>query len=409
MLHNVLTKFFQALKGALPEHIESIRGAIRAYKSDTRENYIKKVHKLMSPHIKHISEYDIAMVSDDYIRGPLILLPELDIKAVFNTIDETDMDDAEKAKMQRKIFSHLQNIYVANETALAQVTNFNKAIDKQRDFLLNMLENMQLDDTLKERVEQLKAEEEAAGAEGAGGGMSGILNAVMGANGGGGAGDMTAMLGLLNSIGGGSLGGADLSALMGMLNGGGAGGAGGMPDISKLLGSLTGADGEFNPEKISEMINIPSGNFMLSLAKDIAEELDIGGGDNPAASLMSLFMGGGEKFQSLVSSIGSKIQQRVDSGEIDRERLMEDAKQMKSRFEGMFGNIPGLKDLMNGSAVIDQFKHAYESLPDEKKSEYSHIPGLLNKQVTEWTDEDKETLSTFIQESGASPVAPEAI
>jgi hypothetical protein len=395
MLHNVLTKFFQALKGAVPEYIEPLRKAIRTYKGETRESYIKQVHKLMTPHIKHISEYDVAMVSDDYIRGPLYLLPDVDIKELFATIDATDMDSEEKNKTQRKVFSHFQNIYVANETALAQVTNFNKAIDKQRDFLLNMLENMQLDDTLKERVEQLKAEEEAEGGEGgSGGGLSGILNAAMGAGGG----EMTALLGMLNGIGEGSIGGTELNAIIGMLTGGG-GAEGG--DFTKLLGSITGADGEFNPEKISEMMSVPSGNFMLSLAKEIAEELDIAGGANPAASLMSLFTGGGEKFQNLVSSIGSKIQKKVDAGEIDQDRLMNDAKLMKSRFEGMFGNIPGLKDLMNGKAVIDQFKTAYASLSEDKKAEYVHISVLLNKPMSDWTDEEKESLTSFIEQTGA--------
>jgi hypothetical protein len=335
MFHNIICKYFKSLKGVLPECKDGIRAAIATYKTMERKAYLERVHELMTPHIKRIAEFDEGIFSDDYHPGPLYLLPDMDFKDIFAKLEECDMDAEMKKKTQRSIFNHIQNIYIATEAAVTQVSAFNRSLAKQKEFLIGMLENLNLDDKLKERVEQMKTEEDAAAA--GGGGLPGLA------------------------------------------------GLAGMPGLGDML----------NPDKLNELLG--GDNFMLQLAQEVAGEMDLGAADinNPTSALMNLFADNGKKFQEMVVTIGDKIQNKVASGEIDKDKLMRDAQKMKDKFQGAFGNIPGMSDLLNGNGITKQFKVKYANLSESDKAIFAHMPPILEKNITDWTDEDRAQFEEF--------------
>ena len=338
MFHNIICKFFQNLKGVLPECKGLLRTAIATYKAMERKVYLEQVHNEMTPHIQRIAEFDEGIFADDYSTRELYLLPDLDFKAIFRVLNDCDMEEAMRKQTQKSIFNHLQNIYIATEAALAQVSAFNRNLAKQKEFLIGMLENLNLDDKLKARVEEMKQEEAAS--EAAGGGLAGLLGGL----------------------------------------GGGAGGG-----LSDML----------NPDKLNELLG--GDNFMLQLAQEVAGELDFGAADisNPTSALMNLFADNGKRFQEMIVTIGDKIQSKVASGEIDQDKLMKDAEKMRERFQGTFGNIPGISDLLNGKGIAKQFIKQYNELSSEKQAEFDYIPAILEKNMPDWNEDDKQKFELF--------------
>jgi hypothetical protein len=342
MFHNILCKFWTNLKGVLPECKTEIRVGIARYKKTERKVYLDEVHAAMTPHIKRIAEFDEGIFSDDYQAEPLMLLPEMDFKIIMGRLADCDMTEELKKQTQKSIFNHLQNIYISVDAAVAQVGAFNRSLAKQKEFLMSMLENLNLDDKLKERVAAMKNEEDAEAA------------------------------------------------------GGGLGGLGG-------LAGLSGLGDMFSPEKLNELLG--GDNFMLQLAQEVAGELDFGVTDlsNPTSALMNLFADNGKKFQELVVTIGDKIQSKVQSGEVDSEKLMRDAQLMKSKFQGAFGNIPGISDLLNGGGMLKQFKTLFAKMSAEEQATFAHIPGILDKNMPDWTEDDKAQFEVFMKQAGPKP------
>jgi len=342
MFHNIICKFFQNLKGALPECKGLLRTAIASYKAMERKVYLEQVHTNMEPHIQRIAEFDEGIFAADYIVGELYFLPDLDFKAIFQILNECDMDETLRKQTQKSIFNHLQNIYIATEAALVQVSAFNRNLAKQKEFLIGMLENLNLDDKLKSRVEEMKQEEATSESTG---GLAGML---------------------------GGLGGEGLSDML-------------------------------NPDKLNELLG--GDNFMLQLAQEVAGELDFGAADisNPTSALTNLFADNGKRFQEMIVTIGDKIQSKVASGEIDQDKLMKDAEKMRERFQGTFGNIPGIGDLLNGKGIAQQFIKQYNELSSEKQEEFSYIPAILEKNMPDWTEEDKQKFELFTKHITGPP------
>jgi hypothetical protein len=323
IFHNNLSKFFKSLKGVLPEYVENIRECIQYYKSMARSSYLEECEGLLASHIEHISQYDEGIFTDDYHSGPLYLLPKMDFREIWNLLEGEDFqDDADFLTQTKKaIFNHLQTLYVSIQMALSQINIFNKNIEKQKQFLMEMMENLQMDDKIKERVEEMKREEEEA--------------------------------------------------------------------------AKTGKKSAFSIGKLAEMFG--EDNFVYQLAKDVAEELDMGNDniENPVEAITQLFANNGKKLQELILTVGDKIEQKVQSGEIDKERLIKDAKAMKDKLEGFMGKIPGLEDMINNSGMVGQFTKLYENLQEDEKQHFGYIPELLETQPEEWSDEEKVRFDEF--------------
>jgi hypothetical protein len=263
IFHNNLCKFFKSLKGVLPEYVDTIRECIAYYKSCARSSYLKECEGLITPHISYISQYDYGILTDDYARGPRYLLPKMDFREIWNILDSEDFqeDTVFLEKTKKSIFNHIQTIYVSIQMAMTQIGIFDRNMEKQKVFLMNMLENLQMDDKIKERIEQMKLEEAEAAAKGQSGNM---------------------------------------------LNG-----------IAELLG---GED-----------------NFIYQLAKEVADELDMGNDDinDPVSAITGLFADGGRKIRELIVTVGDRIEQKVESGEIKKQiRLSPNLKGLWARFLG---------------------------------------------------------------------------
>lgn len=173
VFHNNLCKFFKSLKGVLPEHVHVIRECIQYYKTISRQVYLEECQTLMEPHINSISQYDYGIFTDDYATGPLILLPGMDFRQIWTLLDGEDFEDDKELQTATKksIFNHLQTLYVSIQMALSQINVFNKNIEKQKQFLMDMMENLQMDDKIKARIEEMKLEEAEAAKNGGKGGM----------------------------------------------------------------------------------------------------------------------------------------------------------------------------------------------------------------------------------------------
>ncbi len=324
MFHNNLCKFLRALKGVLPEYAGAIKVAVDHYKSMSRASYLKEVHALLTPHIQHVSEYDEGIFTSDYGKDPLYLLPQLDFREIWNLLDgedfqsETELQEATK----KSIFNHLQTIYVSCEMALDQVQLFNKNIEKQKTFLMNMLDNLKLDETLKERIAQMKEEEASA---------------------------------------------------------------------------EKNNDSGFSMSKLAELFG--EDNLVYKVAKEVADELDLGKEDidNPVDAITELFANDGRKLRDLIVTVTDKIEQKVQSGEVDKEILINDARKMKDKLSGFIGKIPGLEDMLNNNEMINQIRTQYEGLTVEKQKHYLYVPELLDKPLLEWDDEEKAHFDEFVK------------
>jgi hypothetical protein len=331
LFHNNLCNFFKALKGVLPECSVLLKPTIAKYKRVARVEYITELKSLMEPHIQYISEYDGGIFTDDYKQGGFQLLPELNFKQVWDLLESSDFDDELRSSTKTKIFNHLQTLYISASMGLEQIGAFNKNMEKQKSLLMNMIENLKIGDEVKKRMEEMKQTEDAAAAKG--GSFPG--------------------LGSLPGLGG-LLGGA---------------GAAGMPDFDKIS-ELFGED-----------------NFVFQLAKDIVGELDMGTDEfeGPMESIMSLFANDGKKIQDLIVKVGDRLERKIASGEIDKERLFKDAQQMKDKLSSV---APGLSEMMNVSSFDVPIKQHYESLSEEDKQKYADIPGILEKPFNERTEEE---------------------
>jgi hypothetical protein len=286
----------------------------------------------MDAHAKYISEYDEGIFTDDYQPGArereLFLLPELDFRKVWDLLSTADgFDDALRSSTKKSIFNHLQTIYISASMALDQIGAFNKNMEKQKALLLNMIENLKLGDEVKKRMAEMKQTEDAASAKSASSGIPGLSS-------------------LLSGLGGATGGGIDITSMFG------------------------GED-----------------NFVFQLAKDIVGELDMGNDeiDSPMDSIMSLFANDGKKMQELIVKVGDKLEQKIASGEVDKDRLFKDAKAMKDKLAAV---APGLGDMINDSGFTAPLKAHYESLSDEDKQAYADIPNILEKPFGSRTEDE---------------------
>ena len=333
LFHNNLCKFFKALKGVLPECSGLLKPTINNYKQTPRVEYISNLKTLMDPHVKYISQYDEGIFTDDYQTGPLKLLPELDFREIWSLLNSSDFEATLLNGTKKSIFNHLQTIYISASMALDQIGAFNKNMEKQKALLLNMVENLKLGDEVKKRMEEMKQAEEAEAAKGAsaGSGMPGLSS-------------------LLSGLGG----------------LGGLGGAGGLGDINSLFGE---------------------DNFVLQLAKDIVSELDMGNDEleGPMDSIMSLFANDGKKIQELIVKVGDKLEKKIASGEIDKERLYKDAQRMKEKLSSV---APGLSDMINDGGFTVPLKKHWESMSEEDKQSFADVPDILEKPFAERTEEE---------------------
>tara|TARA_B110000971_G_scaffold217793_1_gene255398 strand:- start:665 stop:1627 length:963 start_codon:yes stop_codon:yes gene_type:complete len=98
-----------------------------------------------------------------------------------------------------------------------------------------------------------------------------------------------------------------------------------------------------NNQKINENMNSfydsmkDGDNSIIDLAKDIAEELKSESGDNPN-NLMNMF-NNGNGINGLISSITSRLDSQIKSGNLDQNKLLSDAQKMMGNNKNLFGDL----------------------------------------------------------------------
>lgn len=329
IFHNHLVKFVRDLKQTFPDMKASIKKCINKYKSMPRVEFIKFTHESLLPHISKIAENDEAIFSDDYIDGPLELIADINFKHIWTIIDSDDFvsDDVGasidlfRRDTKDAIFNSLNALYICANIALMQINSFDKALNKQKEFLMNMIGNLNLDEKLKEKIEKLEqAEKEGKGES------------------------------VFESL--------------------------------EKLGGLLGED-----------------NFIYQMAKEITDEINIGGdGAMPVEALTSLFANNCKKLNELIITLGNKIEEKIQKGEITREQLVQDASMMHSKIKDTIGAIPGLEELGQES-IMGQYRAKYDEMGVDEKKQYEHMPAIFSKDMCNWDETDKrlfEEFSSFI-------------
>lgn len=153
-----MMRFFNYVMGIeeLREMYPTIRRGYKFYAKEDKKKYILKLHSIMEPHINLISQYNEGIFSNDYTTTSMKLIPGIDFKLIFNLLPQTH---------KKQMFTHLQTIYISAEMAKNQLCKFGKVLKKQKEFILNMIKNLNIDDTIKEKIEKLEKEEEDAESE----------------------------------------------------------------------------------------------------------------------------------------------------------------------------------------------------------------------------------------------------
>lgn len=162
--NNNFVQLCKDLLGAFPEQAKNIKDCAREYnslkKSKKTSEFLKTVIDLLGPHISKVSQYDDNIFSDDYQEGPLTLLPHIDFKRIWQIIESDDFESENVAKTKKTIYNYLQVLYICATQSIAQMEQVKTGLDKQKDFLMNMLKNLDLEERLQGRVDEILEEEE---------------------------------------------------------------------------------------------------------------------------------------------------------------------------------------------------------------------------------------------------------
>lgn len=153
-----MEKFFSNLKLAFIDLEDKINIAHSHYKKTNIKKYIIKLSENFAPHIKYISEMDEGIFSSDYNMKSEFLIEKLDLKELF--IFASTFEEEVTKKTKKNLFKYLNTIYISSQMALKKLEEYKNVIDKQKTFLSNMMKSLNLDEKLKEKIEQLDKEED---------------------------------------------------------------------------------------------------------------------------------------------------------------------------------------------------------------------------------------------------------
>jgi len=106
-------------------------------------------------------------------------------------------------------------------------------------------------------------------------------------------------------------------------------------------------------EKVNEMFGFQSGDFMSEMINDIAMKVNdvMQDNDDPSAIFRSLLGGDVSMFNDVMENSSKKMQQKIDSGELDEDALQAQAEKMMGQFQGFMP--PGI-DPSGADGVIPE-------------------------------------------------------
>ena len=158
--------FYNKLLENLPEFKKDILKSFKYYKNEDINAYIEKIIKNIEPHIKFISQYDEGIFSNDYSKKELKFIPGINFTKIYRFINDNIGDNennySEEAAINTKktIFTFLQSIYLSGQIALSKINNYNEVLNKQKDFFKSMFNNLNLDEKIKEKLQELEGKED---------------------------------------------------------------------------------------------------------------------------------------------------------------------------------------------------------------------------------------------------------
>ncbi len=161
VFHNHLLKFFKSLKETLPDTVVLLSKAVLYYKCHSRYDYIVQLLNNFEKHLECINSYSEIIFSESY-SDVLILIPDLDLRVIWSILEQADTNVYDIKSIKKTIFNHLQALYITGQLAMDQINKMNNSFKKQKDILLDMFKNLNIDEKIKSRVDELRKEEEEA-------------------------------------------------------------------------------------------------------------------------------------------------------------------------------------------------------------------------------------------------------
>lgn len=164
-----MTIFYNSLLETFPEFKHNIGRSYKFYKKCEKKEYINILLSSLEPHINLISNYDEGIFSNDYQEGSMCLLKGLDFKLIFKFINDNTGDDEnqysedEALRTKKSIFNHFQSIYLSAQMAQGKISDFNNVMNNQKELFIGMLKNLNINETLKDKIKELESEDTSWG------------------------------------------------------------------------------------------------------------------------------------------------------------------------------------------------------------------------------------------------------
>ena len=143
-----------------------------------------------------------------------------------------------------------------------------------------------------------------------------------------------------------------------------------MLNMLKNMSSMTQDPNDNLPETSeNEMKNLFEGGIISDIAQELTQELDLnnldlGNPQNMNEAFSNLMGGGGQNnFFNLVTKVGEKIQNKVQSGQVNQGDLMKEAQKMMGGLKNpeKMANILKTKHQQTGGATRDRLKKKLEA------------------------------------------------
>jgi hypothetical protein len=169
---------------------------------------------------------------------------------------------------------------------------------------------------------------------------------------------------------------------------------------------ISGIYESFNSEKMNEHLGGLMDGKIGNLAREIAEEAskELGTDFTNQEEFMKTMMKNPTKIFDLVKNIGNKLDDKFNSGEVNKTELMEEATELLSKMK----DIPGMKDMMSkmsgmtGNMGKMDFKAMANKLQETLKS--SKTKDRLNKKREARAEQRKNVVEEFVSRSATDNI-----
>ncbi|ADX05846.1 hypothetical protein 162322344 [Organic Lake phycodnavirus 1] len=146
-------------------------------------------------------------------------------------------------------------------------------------------------------------------------------------------------------------------------------------------------DDYLNSNNMKDYMDTMMNGKIGSIAKEIANETAQESNTNPE-DFMKEMMSNPQKIMGLVQSIGSKLETKLKSSEVDQEDMMKESMQMMEQMK----NMPGLKEMMSKMGLNDK-KMDFKSM-SQKMDQLSKQEATKERMRKKMEQKEKEKAET---------------